>query len=678
MNNIYQVSHDEIIRQVLKHMQDLGISPLGDIKLKTDTSTIQRYTIEGDRRGSDNGFYRIFSDGVPSWVIGSWKFGIKETGSFNSDELSLADREAYNARISNHEYMSECERKRKQLEEEERQRKEQAMKEAFKEYNTAPIADNSHKYLTQKNKKARQDFHENANGELLIPLYDAGTGEFRTYQKIDAEGNKRYRFGTSPTGACYTYKSKNPDNVHIICEGITTGQTVYYLGDERHRVTCTTSCGNFRPVIERLRKRYPDDIFIIAADNDIETERERGFNPGKREAKRILNLGLVSGVIIPEFQKGEIGSDWEDYDFLNGRTETMNEFTRQINSIMGYITSEWQPPLNGYDYVNSGIFARDLEEFRKLPEIKTGFENLDEEQESLYPGLYVIGGTPSFGKTSFSVQIADNIAKTGNVVLFFALEQNRLELTTKSISRLTAENDRTKNRSLSTTSMNIRRGKFFTYAQEEAYKRALEDYKGYADRIVIIELGLDATISVIQETVRKFINFTGLKPVVFIDYLQIIRAENEKQATKDFVDNHVRILKKLQSENELVMIVISSFNRTNYTSPVDYESFKETGSIEYTADVLWGMQPQIMASENVYSSEEKAKQNRRKEMDKATRAIPRLLMLKNLKNRYGKKGYSCGFIYDPRFDYFIPDPKFKGNEEKGGNDDNAKPGTKRL
>ena len=94
MNNLYQVSNEEIIKQVLQHMNDLGIPPHGDIQMKIDTSAIQRYTIEGDNSGSKNGFYRIFSDGVPSWTIGSWRHGIKEKGRFNSDELSLSDKKA--------------------------------------------------------------------------------------------------------------------------------------------------------------------------------------------------------------------------------------------------------------------------------------------------------------------------------------------------------------------------------------------------------------------------------------------------------------------------------------------------------------------------------------------------------------------------------------------------------
>lgn len=661
MNNLYQVSNEEIIKQVLQHMNDLGIQPHGDIQMKIDTSAFQRYTIEGDNSGSKNGFYRIFSDGVPSWTIGSWRHGIKEKGRFNSDELSLSDKKAYYARISNQEYMAECERKRKRLEEEERQREKEAIKEAQDEYKKAPTADDSHEYLRRKQKKAWFNFHKNSKGELIIPLYDAETGNFRTYQKIDAEGNKKYRAGISPNGACYTYMPENPDNIHIICEGITTGQTVYYLGDERHRVTCTTSCVNYRPVIERLKKRYPDDIFIIAADNDIQTEKERGFNPGKREAERLLNLKLAFGVIMPNFKEDENGSDWEDYDNLHGRTETIKEFTSQIKMISEgeKPIEKYELPLTGYEYISQGIFANDLKRFQRYPNIKTGFENLDELQGILYPAHYILGATPSLGKTSFSLQIANNIAKSGVFVLYFALEQNRLELTAKSISQITAQKDNSSNKELSTSSINIRRGNFFTYAQKEAYNQALEEYKGFAKNISIIELGLDANITSITEIVQNFIDVTGLRPVVFIDYLQVIRPAKEKQATKDFVDDHMRILKKLQSDNELVMIIISSFNRMNYASPVDYESFKESGSIEYTADVLWGMQPQIVASDRIFLSDEKTKNKRREEINKATKEIPRKIMLQNLKNRYGQKGYSCGFIYDPRFDYFIPDKDFK-------------------
>ncbi len=37
-------------------------------------------------------------------------------------------------------------------------------------------------------------------------------------------------------------------------------------------------------------------------------------------------------------------------------------------------------------------------------------------------------------------------------------------------------------------------------------------------------------------------------------------------------------------------IVISSLNRANYHTEISFESFKETGSIEYSADVIWALQ----------------------------------------------------------------------------------------
>ncbi len=58
---------------------------------------------------------------------------------------------------------------------------------------------------------------------------------------------------------------------------------------------------------------------------------------------------------------------------------------------------------------------------------------------SLYPGLYVIGAISSLGKTTFANQMADQIAEQGKSVLYISLEQSSLELTAKSISRITRE-----------------------------------------------------------------------------------------------------------------------------------------------------------------------------------------------------------------------------------------------
>ena len=49
-----------------------------------------------------------------------------------------------------------------------------------------------------------------------------------------------------------------------------------------------------------------------------------------------------------------------------------------------------------------------------------------------------MGGISSVGKTTFISQLADQMAAAGEHVLFFSMEQSRLEMVSKSLARRTA------------------------------------------------------------------------------------------------------------------------------------------------------------------------------------------------------------------------------------------------
>ena len=70
-----------------------------------------------------------------------------------------------------------------------------------------------------------------------------------------------------------------------------------------------------------------------------------------------------------------------------------------------------------------------------------------------------------------------------------------------------------------------------------------------------------------------------------------------------------------------------------------------------------------------YTFIQKADKAQRAVIDKALDENPRKVMLKSLKNRYGRMRYSCGFIYDARFDLFVVDTMFK--DKKDDNDKRA-------
>ena len=169
----------------------------------------------------------------------------------------------------------------------------------------------------------------------------------------------------------------------------------------------------------------------------------------------------------------------------------------------------------------------------------------------------------------------------------------------------------------------------------------------------IIEGNFSCDIAFISDHVRQYVRRNGTRPVVFIDYLQILEPAEEQQwrpSTKESIDIAVKQLKRLSRELELTIFVISSVNRANYLTPIDFESLKESGGIEYTCDVVWGLQLQCL-EEELFSKKEQIKEKR--ERIKAAKAEnPRKIELCCLKNRYGIANYSCYFDYYPANDLF--------------------------
>ena len=100
--------------------------------------------------------------------------------------------------------------------------------------------------------------------------------------------------------------------------------------------------------------------------------------------------------------------------------------------------------------------------------------------------------------------------------------------------------------------------------------------------------------------------------------------------------------------------------RNVYLTPIDFEAFKESGGIEYTADVVLGLQVSAI-HDPIFDKEGKIKEKREK-IAQAKDADPREIELVCLKNRYGRR-YTAQFTYYPQYDcYFEGVHEYKASD----------------
>jgi putative DNA primase/helicase len=89
-----------MIREVLDDMHSCGIVPTDPGVIQFDLPEMTRFHVAGDKRGTLNGYWRGFSDGLPAGVFGSWKTGQSHNWtSGDHTKWSDSDKAAFTARI---------------------------------------------------------------------------------------------------------------------------------------------------------------------------------------------------------------------------------------------------------------------------------------------------------------------------------------------------------------------------------------------------------------------------------------------------------------------------------------------------------------------------------------------------------------------------------------------------
>lgn len=220
--------------------------------------------------------------------------------------------------------------------------------------------------------------------------------------------------------------------------------------------------------------------------------------------------------------------------------------------------------------------------------LTTGFKHLDYITTGLRPSLIVVSAITSLGKTSFVKQLSDQLLEHNKdiAVLYVTYEQTAEELATKTISRETGISMR-----------NLQAGKL-TVEDREKVAQTLQDLD-YSQSFYTLEATATTTIEEVKKIATEMTNAYD-QVVVVIDYLQLVPSRKNIRYTsdKEKIDSNLSELRRLSNALKSPVITISSINRSSYEKSakegVDpsnslLSSFKESGNIEYSADLAIAM-----------------------------------------------------------------------------------------
>lgn len=471
-----------------------------------------------------------------------------------------------------------------------------------------------------------------ASPRLIIPTSKNSYLARDTREEIPEEQKP---YSKSKVGAIHIFNSKALKEAKkpvFVVEGELDALSIIEVGGEAVALGTTTKV---KALVELLKTQKSTQPLIIALDNDTS---------GKKATQELIED--LKGLNIPYYRINPAGEYKDANEALQKNREALSIVVAEVEHIQ---KEAEQTQLEEYlknstsNYLQS--FIDGIADSVDTPYIPTSFKKLDSILDGgLYEGLYIVGAISSLGKTTLVTQITDQIAQSGQDVLIFSLEMARNELIAKSISRHTlqsvlATGGDTRN---AKTTREITTGKkYIDYNQTEKdlINSSIIAYSKYAGHIYIIEGIGDIGVEQIRETVTKHILFTGNTPVVVIDYLQILAPYNERATDKQNTDKAVMELKRISRDYKTPLIGISSFNRANYKEAVTMEAFKESGAIEYSSDVLIGLQLKGAGKKDFDANEAKKK-------------TPRDIELIILKNRNGSTGDKVEFKYYSLFNFF--------------------------
>jgi len=208
--------------------------------------------------------------------------------------------------------------------------------------------------------------------------------------------------------------------------------------------------------------------------------------------------------------------------------------------------------------------------------ISTGFSDIDEMTSGLQRSdLIIVAGRPSMGKTSFAMNMAENIALGSKLpVAIFSMEMPGEQLVLRMMSSL-GRVDQQK----------VRTGKL----DDADWPRITSAVSLLSEARLFIDDTPALSPTEVRARCRRLMREHGELGLVVIDYLQLMQAPGEGDNRTAEISAISRSLKALAKELNVPVIALSQLNRNLEQRPNKrpvMSDLRESGSIEQDADLV--------------------------------------------------------------------------------------------
>lgn len=255
--------------------------------------------------------------------------------------------------------------------------------------------------------------------------------------------------------------------------------------------------------------------------------------------------------------------DWSIAEIQHALDKLMTQYTTTNTSIKADLMQMAKRPFE-QENSKTGVLTGLLD----LDKLLNGFQDAE---------LTIIAARPSMGKTDTMNHIALKAGWDGYLPIIFSLEMSRTTLIDRLIAA-TGNFNRLKMRNPY---------EYFTDGQKEKWMSTL----GMLDNANIeIDDRAGMTVPQIRATARKIIKANrDKKPVILIDYLQIIRVSNPRDNQTQAIGQISWDLKQMAKEFNCPVICLAQLNRSveqrQDKRPV-MSDLRDSGNIEQDADVI--------------------------------------------------------------------------------------------